>query len=103
MLNQSTHSRGANSKASKLRHGPRRWINSACRGRDGFGKSIVVGIADAADRRFDAGLSHPPSVFDRDVLAASVAMVDETAAMNRPPIMECLLQGIEHKAGMRRA
>ncbi len=28
-LNQSTHSRVANSTASRLRHGPRRWITSA--------------------------------------------------------------------------
>ncbi len=29
LLNQSTHSSVANSTASKLRHGPRRWITSA--------------------------------------------------------------------------
>ena len=29
LLNQSTHSRVANSTASKLRHGPRRWMTSA--------------------------------------------------------------------------
>src|ERR671911_1136274 len=31
-LNQSTHARVANSTASKLRHGPQRWITSALSG-----------------------------------------------------------------------
>ena len=40
---------------------------------------------------------------DRDVLAAPIAMVDELAAMDWPPIMQGLLQRIEHEAGMRRS
>jgi len=35
---------------------------------DGFGESVVIGISDAADRRFDAGFSQTFSVFYRDVL-----------------------------------
>ena len=36
---------------------------------DRLGESIVVGIADAADGRLDAGLRQALGVFDRDVLA----------------------------------
>ena len=35
---------------------------------DRLGQSIVVGIADAADGRLDAGLRQAVGVFDRDVL-----------------------------------
>jgi hypothetical protein len=35
---------------------------------DGLGESVVIGISDTADRRFDAGFSQTFSVFDRDVL-----------------------------------
>ena len=68
---------------------------------DRLGESVVVGVADAADRRLDAGLSQALGVLDRDVLAAPVAVMDEAAAMDRPPVMERLLQGIQHEAGMR--
>src|SRR5512147_1114931 len=34
---------------------------------DRFGESVVVAVADTADRRFDAGLGKAFSVFDRDV------------------------------------
>ena len=70
---------------------------------DGFGESIVIGISDAADRRLHASFSQALGVFDRDVLAAPVAMVHEPAAMNRPSIMQRLFQRIEHEARMRRA
>ena len=64
---------------------------------DGFGESIVVGISDAADGSLDAGFSQTLGVLDGYVLAASVAMVDEPAAMDRSPIMQGLLQRIEHE------
>ena len=68
---------------------------------DRLGQSIVVAVADAADRRLDPGLGEALGVLDRHVLAAAVAMMDEAAAMNRPPIVKRLLQGIQHEAGMR--
>jgi hypothetical protein len=67
---------------------------------DGFGEGIVVGIADAADRRLYACFSQARGVFDRDVLAAPVAMVHEPDAMDWPPIMQGLLQRVEHEAGV---
>ena len=41
---------------------------------DSFGESIVIGISDAADRRLHACFSQALGVFDRDVLAAPVAV-----------------------------
>lgn len=35
---------------------------------DGFGESIVIGIADAPDRGLDAGFGQALGVFDRDIL-----------------------------------
>ena len=37
----------------------------------------------------------------RDVLRSPIGMVHQPAAMDGPPIMEGLLQSIEHEAGMR--
>ena len=70
---------------------------------DSFGEGIVVGIADAADGRFDAGLHQALGVFDRDILAAPVAVMDETAATYRASVVKSLFQGIEDETGMRRA
>lgn len=70
---------------------------------DGVGESIVIGISDAADGRLDACFSQAIHVFDGDVLATSVAMVHEPAAMDRPSIMQGLLERIEHEASMHRA
>ena len=67
---------------------------------DRLGESIVITVADAAHRRLDARLHQPLSVLDRDVLAAAVAVMYEPAAMGGPPIMEGLLQRIEHEARM---
>src|SRR5258708_26262946 len=67
---------------------------------DRLGESIVITVADAAHRRLDARLHQPLGILDRDVLAASVAVMCEPAAMGGPPIMEGLLQRIEHEARM---
>src|ERR1700689_4445192 len=104
LLNQSTHSRVANSDG--LEAAP--WstpMDHLClvKAVDGFGESIVVGISDAADRRLNACFSQPLGIFDRDVLAAPVAMVHEAAAMDRSAIVQGLLQRIEHEAGVREA
>ena len=68
---------------------------------DRFGESIVIGVADAADGGLDASLSQALGVFDRDVLAAPVTVMDEAGARRRPPLMEGLLQGIQNEPGMR--
>ena len=62
---------------------------------------------DRSDRRFrmliatsNSGVLRRPF---ESALAAPVAMVHEAAAMDRPSIMQCLLQRVEHEAGVRRA
>src|ERR1700730_12718444 len=70
---------------------------------DGLGQSIVVAVADATHRGLDTSFDQALGVFDRDVLAASVAVMHEPAAMEGPPIMQSLLQGVEHEVGVRRS
>ena len=65
---------------------------------DGFGEGVVVAVADASHGRLDAGFGQALGVFDRHVLAAPVAVMHEPAAMDGPPIMQRLLQRIEHEA-----
>ena len=48
---------------------------------DRLGERIVVRVADAADRGFDAGLGETIGVFNRNVLHAAVAVVDESGPM----------------------
>ena len=67
---------------------------------DRLGESVVVAIADAADRWFDAGLRQALCVLDRDVLAAAITMVNKPCAMDGPAVMEGLFQRIEHEARM---
>ena len=51
---------------------------------DRLGENIVITVANAANRRLDACLRQALGVFDRDVLAASVTVVHEPAAMDGP-------------------
>ncbi len=67
---------------------------------DRLGERVVVAVADPADRWLDAGLGQTLGVFDRDVLAASVAVMHQPSAMDRPSLMESLLHGVEHDARM---
>ena len=69
---------------------------------DRLGQGVVVAVADAADRWLDPGLGETLGIFDRDILAAAIAVVNEPAPMCRPAIMKGLFQRIEDEAGMRR-
>jgi hypothetical protein len=70
---------------------------------DGLGESVVITVADAADRRFDARLRQALGVLDRDVLHAAIGMMDEATALERTPVMKRLLQRVENEARMGRA
>jgi len=70
---------------------------------DGLGESIVVAVADAADRGLDARRGKPLGIFDRDVLHPAIAVVDEAAAADGPALVQDLLQRVQHKAGVSRA
>ena len=56
---------------------------------DGLGQGIVVAVADAADGWLDAGLGQALGVFDRDVLAAAIAMMDKAATVGRRSWIAC--------------
>ena len=68
---------------------------------DRLGERIVVAVTDAADRWHEASLGEAFGVFDRDVLHATIRVMDKAAA-DGPAIMQRLLQGIEHEARVRR-
>lgn len=65
---------------------------------DGFGQSIVVGIADRPDGGFYPGFLQAVAIADRDVLRASVAMVDQ-APLCRSAGMDGLFQRDQYEAG----
>ena len=69
LLNQSTHSRVANSTASSERHGPAALDHlGLVEAVDRLGEGVVVAVADAADRGLDACLGEALGVADADVL-----------------------------------
>lgn len=75
LLNQSTHSSGANSTLLKERHGPHRWHLGLEQADDGFCQGIVVRVPNTADRRLDAGLGEALGVLDRHGLNAPDALL----------------------------
>ena len=102
LLNQSTHSSVANSTVSASPRSAPMDDLGLVETVDRFGECVVVAVSDATNRRLHAGLRQALGVFDRDVLAAPVAYVHEPAAMDGPPVMQRLLQCVEHEAGMGR-
>ena len=68
---------------------------------DRLGERVVVAVADAADRRHQAGLGQALRILDRDVLDAAIGVMDEIAG-DGLAIGERLLQCIQHEAGVRR-
>jgi hypothetical protein len=57
-------------------------------------------VANAADGRLDAGFGQALGVFDRDILAAAITMMDQPATMRRPALVQSLLKGIQDEGGM---
>src|SRR5690606_14560537 len=69
---------------------------------DRLGQRVVVAVTDAANRRLDARLGQPFSVFDRQILAAAVAVVNQPYALDRAAVMDRLFEGIKDEPGIRR-
>ena len=67
---------------------------------DRFGEGVVR-VADAADGRLNSGFGEPLGVFDRNILGAAIAMMDEAAAAGRPSVMKRLFEGVQDKVRMR--
>lgn len=66
---------------------------------DGLGERVVVGVSDAAYGRLDARFGEPFGVAHREVLNATVAVVDEPRGMSPDPSLNRLLKGIECEIG----
>jgi hypothetical protein len=61
----------------------------------------VVAVADAAHQRLDAGFGQALGILYGHVLRPPVQVVNKLAA-NRPPLVQRLLERIQHEAGVRR-
>src|SRR5688500_3758867 len=68
---------------------------------DGLGERVVVRVTDAAHRRLSARLSQPLRVANRQVLATSIAVMDDALDIGTRP--QRLLQGIQDQLGAHRA
>src|SRR5262245_66216887 len=68
---------------------------------DRLSESIVVRVADAADRRLDAGRRQALSVTNREILAAPVAMMNHAFRIGTSP--QRLLKRIQDQIRMHRA
>ena len=62
----------------------------------GFREGVIIGIADAADGWFDAGLDQALGVSDAHVLRPSVGVMDEVALGGLARV-QSLLERIEHE------
>jgi hypothetical protein len=67
---------------------------------DRFGESVVITVADTPDRRLDASFRQPFGIANGHILRSAVGMMNQPATMDGPPIMQCLVEGIENEARM---
>ena len=65
---------------------------------DRFCEGIVIAVANAAGGWLHACFRQPLGVLYQKILASTVAVMDGPGAPERPPVMDGLLQRIEHKA-----
>ena len=65
---------------------------------DRFCQSVVVAVADAAHRRLNACFGQSLGVFDRQILAAPITVMDKAATMEGTAFVKGLFQGIEDKS-----
>jgi len=64
---------------------------------DAFGQGVVIAVANAADRGVDPRFDEPPGIAGRQVLAAPVGMMDQSAPPGWTALTDGLVQGIESK------
>ena len=62
-----------------------------------FCQSLVITVAHAADRWVDTGFYQAFGVFDRKVLAAPVAVMDQVICPRWSPLTDCLAQSVQNK------
>ena len=69
---------------------------------DGFGQCGVIAVANTADGGFDACFGQPLGVFDRQILAAAITVVNQPHGLDWATFMDRLLKSIENEASMGR-
>ena len=69
---------------------------------DRLSQRIVITVADAAHRGFDACIGETFAVFDRQILAASVAVTNKPRIHFLAAFLDRLFKGIQHETRMRR-
>src|SRR5689334_15813765 len=77
----------ANSMACRLHEGPRLYKFSLVKTVDRLGECVVVRIADAANRGFDAGFSQALGIANGDKLDASIAVMNQAVLLGRLPFI----------------
>lgn len=65
-----------------------------------FGECIIIRTADGANAGFQPGIRQPFCLFDRQVLAAAITVMDK--AIGGSPFIKRLLQSIQDKLGLLR-
>lgn len=70
---------------------------------DALGECVVIAVAFAAHRWFDAGLGQTLAVADGHVLRPAVAVVDQGTVPLWLACVEGLLQGVEYEVSLHRS
>lgn len=70
---------------------------------DRLGQRIVIAVADAANRGFDTRFGQAFGIAYGQILAATVAVVNQPHAFGRAALMDCLFEGIEDETCMGRS
>src|SRR6056297_2950028 len=64
---------------------------------NGFCESVIIRVPDAAGRWLDAGFGQTLGVTNGQILPAAIRMMNQSALLDRPSVMQGLLQSIENK------
>lgn len=70
---------------------------------DGFGQSVVVTVALAADRRLDAGFRQTLGIADGNILRSPVGVMDQGGVTLGLAGVKCLFQGIKNEVCTHRS
>ncbi len=65
----------------------------------GFREGVIIGIADAADGRFDAGIEQALGIADAHILRSAVRVMNQAAFFDRLPRVQGLFEGVKHEIG----
>ena len=64
-----------------------------------LGKRVIIAVCETPHGGIDTGLSLPFGVFDRQILAAPIPVMDQAVRSRWHRLTDCLVQSVSHKAG----